>query len=293
MLLRLFSIIAPVFACAAIGYVWARMRRPYDTQFVTRLIMNVGAPCLIISSFSKADGLDRSALGSVGLATAMVVGLVAVAAIVIMRVARMDTRSYLPSVVFHNSGNMGLPLCLFAFGSDGLSLGIVVFLVVATLNFTVGVAIVSGERHPGRLLRMPLLWAAAIAIALVLGGWRLPVWIDSTVEIMGGLTIPLMLLTLGVTLGNLRIEMLGRSVIVAAMRFGLGFGAGLLVAELLRLEGVTRGVVILQASMPSAVFNYLMAARYDRSPEHVAGVVVVTTLLSFLTLPAVLWFLLR
>jgi predicted permease len=293
MVLRLFSIIAPVFACAAIGYAWARAGRPYDSEFVTRLIMNVGAPFLIISSFSDAPDLDRAALGSVGLATLGVMALVGALAMVVLRAFRFPARTYLPSVVFPNTGNMGLPLCLFAFGQAGLSLAIVVFLVVATFNFSVGVAIVSGERHPGRLLRMPLLWAAAIAVTLVLTGWRLPVWVANTVHIMGGLTIPLMLLSLGVTLSTLRVEMIGRSLFFALLRYGFGFGAGLVVCRLLGLTGVARGVVILQAAMPPAVFNYMMAERYRRDPEHVAGIVVVSTVLSLAVMPVVLWFLLR
>jgi predicted permease len=293
MLLRLFSIIAPVFACAAFGYVWARTGRPFHTEFVTRLIMNVGAPCLIVASFSKADGIDAAALGTVGSAALLVVLTVATLSYAVLRITRLEVRTYFNSMVFQNSGNMGLPLCLFAFGREGLSLGIVVFLVVSTLHFTVGVGIMSGERHPGRILRLPLVWSSALAVALVVTGWSLPAWVVNTVDIMGGLAIPLMLLSLGVTLSTLRVETLGRSLVFALLRFGFGFGAGLLVAELVGLSGVARGVVVLQASMPSAVFNYLMAARYNRRPEQVAGIVVMTTLLSFGVLPAVLWVLLR
>jgi predicted permease len=102
-----------------------------------------------------------------------------------------------------------------------------------------------------------------------------------------------MLVTLGFSLAELRVRSLARGLQVAAMRFAFGFGVGLAVTHVLGLSGVARGVVILQASMPSAVINYMMAERYGRSPEDVAGVVSVTTLLSLGVLPAVLWFLLR
>jgi len=293
MILRLFSIIAPVFACAAIGYGWARSGRPYDTQFVTRLIMNVGAPFLIISSFADAGSIDRGALASVGLATVLIVVSIGTVTALLLRALKLDLHTFLPSVTFQNSGNMGLPMCLFAFGHEGLSLAIVVFLVVSTFNFTVGVGIASGERNPARLLRMPLLWAAAVAVTLVATGWTLPVWIANTVHIMGGLTIPMMLLTLGVSLASLRVDTMAQSFFFALVRFGFGFAAGVLVAHVLHLTGTVRGVVILQSSMPPAVFNYLMAARYNRSPERVAGIVVVSTVASLAVLPAVLWFLLR
>lgn len=293
MIIRLFSIIAPVFACAAIGYAWARSGRPYDTGFVTRLIMNVGAPCLIISSFSDVGAIDHAALAQVGMAAAVILVVIGAVTAVLLRALKLDARTFLPSVTFQNSGNMGLPLCLFAFGQAGLSLAIVVFLVISTVNFTVGVAIVSGESSPGRILRLPLVWAAAVAVTLVLTGWTLPVWVSNTVHIMGGLTIPMMLLTLGVSLASLRVDTMAQSFFFALLRFGFGFGAGVLVSHLLHLSGVARGVVILQSSMPPAVFNYLMAARYNRSPERVAGIVVVSTVASLVVLPAVLWFLLR
>ncbi|MDH3198273.1 MAG: AEC family transporter, partial [Candidatus Krumholzibacteria bacterium] len=184
-------------------------------------------------------------------------------------------------------------LCLFAFGEAGLALAIVVFLWVSTANFTIGVAIYSGERRIGRLLRTPLVYATATALVLVLTGWRLPVWAARTVEILGGLAIPLMLLTLGFSLAGLRVRSLSRGFLVGAMRFVFGFGVGLGVAQAFHLTGVARGVVILQASMPPAVINYMMAERYRRSPEDVAGVVSVATLLSLGVLPVVLWFLLR
>jgi len=67
---------------------------------------------------------------------------------------------------------------------------------------------------------------------------------------------------------------------------------GLLVVSMLDLSGTEKGVVLLQASMPVAVFNYLFAERYQRAPEAVAGMVVMSTLLSFITIPALLWWLL-
>jgi predicted permease len=294
MIVRLFSIIAPVFACAAFGYAWARFRRPFDTAFVTRLIMNVGAPCLILSSFAGAGGnLDRTALTSVGLAMLLVLAMTGGVAAIVIRALGLEVRSYMNSVTFHNSGNMGLPLCLFAFGREGLSLGIIVFLVVSTMHFTVGTTIVSGERHPGRILRMPLVWASALAVTMVLTGWKLPQWIADTVGIMGGLAIPLMLLSLGVQLATLRVETVGRSLLFSLFRYGFGIGAGLLAARIVGLEGTARGVLVLQTAMPAAVFNYLMAERYQRSPQDVAGIVVTSTVLSFAVIPAVLWFLLR
>lgn len=289
MFFRLFSIISPILICALIGYVWARTGRPYDTRFVTRLLMNVGWPFLIVSALSRAE-LDHRALAEVGLAAVCVLAAFAALGVVVLRSLRRDLRAYLPSLMFPNTGNMGLPLCLFAFGQEGLSLALVVFLIVSITHFTVGVELVSGGGNIKQILKAPIVYATVVGVVLVLTGWKLPLWISNTLDIMAGLAIPLMLLTLGVSLAKLKIQTFASSTLYACLRLVMGFGVGALVAEALGLSGAARGVVILEASMPVAVFNYLLAERYGRSPDAVAGNVVISTVLSFLTLPFVLWY---
>jgi predicted permease len=291
MLVRLFSIVAPILFCAAIGYGWARSGRPFDTRFVSRLIISVGAPFLIVSSLASAD-VDREALASLGLAVVCVLGVVAVVGALLLRLMHMEIRSYLGAILFPNTGNMGLPLCLFAFGQEGLSLGLVVFVIISITHFTGGLALLSGESHPLKLLANPIVWAAAIGTVFLLTGWELPQWTANTVVIMAGLTIPLMLLTLGVSLANFQVKRFSRSLFLAAARMGLGFVTGMAVAHAFGLTGVARGVLILDASMPVAVFNALLAERYQRAPEEIAGAVVISTILSFVTLPVLLWYLL-
>ena len=291
MLLRLFTIVSPILICAAIGYTWARTGRPFDTRFVTRLVLTVGAPFLIVSSLTSAD-VERGALASLGLAVVCLLAVLALSSALILRLLRMEVRSYLGATLFPNTGNMGLPLCLFAFGPEGLSLGLVVFVIVALTHFTAGIALMSGETHPARILGSPIVWAVAIGAVFLLTGWDLPGWAANTVTIMAGLTIPLMLLTLGVSLARLKVRRFSRSLIIVVLRMGLGFGAAVAVSEVFGLEGVARGVLILDAAMPVAVFNALLAERYDRAPDEVAGAVVISTILSFVTLPLLLWYLL-
>ncbi len=288
---RLFTIIAPLLISAAVGFAWARLRRPFDTRFVTRLVMDVGVPFLIVSSLATTE-VDRGALAHVGLAVVFLLAATLVIGILLLRLLRWDVRACLPSILFPNTANIGLPLCLFAFGREGLSLGLVVFVTVAITHFTLGVALVSGSAHPARVVANPIVWAAAIGVVILLAGWELPAWVVNTTDIMAGFAIPLMLLTLGVSLANLKIHTAGKSAVLAAARLGIGFGVGLLAAHVFGLSGVARGVVVLQATMPVAVFNFLLAERYGREPDVVAGAVVGSTIVSFVTLPLLLWYLL-
>jgi predicted permease len=215
MIFSIFTVIAPVAVCIAAGYLWSRTGHDYDTGFVTRLIMNLGAPFLILSSFQESQP-SPEAIGEVGLAAVSATVVTAVVALALFRMLRLDWRTYFPPVVFQNTGNMGLPLCLFAFGTAGLALGIVVFVWVSLLNFTVGVAIASGQRSITRVLRTPLVWATLVSLVLAVAGVTLPAWIRNTSKMLGDLTIPLMLVTLGVSLARLPVRAFPRSAAIAS-----------------------------------------------------------------------------
>jgi predicted permease len=288
---ELFAVIAPIFICAGLGYGWARKGIDYPVEFVTRLVMNVGAPCLILSSFSKA-GIDIGEMAQVSLAIVLVFLIMLVLGSILIRIMRLKVSTFLPSLLFPNIGNMGLPLCLFAFGKTGLALGLTIFLVIFTLQMSLGILLVAGRGNLGTLFRQPVLWATAIAVLLVSTGSSLPAWLDNTTSILGGATIPLMLITLGVSLAQLKVAKWKHSLLFSMLRVLGGFGLAVLVAALLDLEGVERGVLILQSTMPVAVFNYLLALRYQREPGEVAGMVVLSTLLAFALLPFIVSFVL-
>jgi predicted permease len=101
-----------------------------------------------------------------------------------------------------------------------------------------------------------------------------------------------MLITLGASLTSLNTSVWQRSMIFSLLRIGGGFLFACLVVNLTGLSGVARNVVLLQAIMPAAVFNYLLALKFDRDPNKVASVVITSTLLSLLAIPILLFFLL-
>lgn len=288
---QLITILAPVFAAVGIGFLWTRLGRDYPTETVTNLIVIVGAPCLAFSTISGTQ-VPLAAFAEMAGAMALVIVVLALVGLGVVRLAGLSLRGFLPGLTHPNCGNMGLPLALFAFGETGLGLAIACFMVCSATQFTVGVGIAAGTFSIGRLARVPILYAVAAGILVLLTGAQVPVWLANTTELLGEMTIPLMLITLGVSLARLRVGGLGRSLALAAGRLVTGFLTGWAVAEVFGLEGMARGVLILQASMPVAVFAYLFAQYYDTEPEEVAGLVVASTTLSFMTLPLLLWFIL-
>ncbi len=287
---ELISIVLPVFVCAGIGVVWRRMGQPFDSDLVSTLVYKIGAPCLIIATFSRVK-LTPEAVVEVAGAAATIYLLTAAIAAAILRAARLPLPSYLPSMMFPLVGSMGLPVCLFAYGEQGLALALVYFTLSAMGTFTIGAAIAAGRASWGKLVQEPAIWAALIAVILLWSGVSVPKWIVDTTGLLGGMAIPLQLLALGCSLGEFRVTSLPRGVALSLLRLGLGFALGLGIAEAFGLTGTARAIVILQSAMPVAVSNYMFAMIYKREPAEVAGMVLISAAISFVTLPLILLYL--
>jgi len=286
MIAELAGVLLPVFAIVALGFGWRKSGIAFEREFVTRLVLNVAGPCLIIDSLSTMT-LPLATVGRMGLAGVAMFGATILAALVVLRLARMPVRTFLPCVGIGNTGNLGLSVCLFAFGEEGLGLGVAVFVANSFGQFTLTPMLQSGRSPWRTLVTEPIIYGAVIGTALLFTGTELPAWTGRTVGLLGDLMIPLMLLAVGNTLGGLTVKRLPFASRWAVVRLALGFLVALGVAELFGLEGAARGVLILQGSMPAAMFSYLFAARYDRAPDEVAGIVLLSTLFSVVTLPFV------
>lgn len=286
---EIFATIAPIFLCAAIGYTWARLNIPFEQEFLSKLVLNIGVPALVISTLARVSIAPAQLLQILGAAT-LVLGSTLLLAWLLCRSLQLPARTYLGPLSFPNTMNMGLPISFFAFGEHGLAVSLGIYLIVSLVHFSVGVALVSGESSITRALKSPVILSGLAAAALVMTNTHLPLWMDRSLSLLGSFVIPVMLITLGVSLSQLHIGDARRSVLLGALRLTVGFCIGLGVAELLDLEGAVRGVVIIQSSMPAAVFNYILAVNYVRSPQAVAGIVVSSTVMSFVSLPFLLWF---
>jgi predicted permease len=261
--------------------------KPVEPGKVRVLVVNFGTPCLIFATLSNLDVAPGTLGTMAGIVVAML-ALFALAGIPFLAWRGWNRRTFLPPLMFGNLGNLGMPLCLFAFGQPGLELAVAAFSTQSVLFFTLGAWFISGDPSPRGLLKTPLPYAVALAMGFIATGIEPPLWLTNTTELIGGMTIPLMLITLGVSLGELRAVPKGRILVLSAARTLLGLAVGMGLAWGLDLQGALRGVVIVLGFMPSAVFNYLMALHYDREPGDVAGIVMVSTAIAFLGLPIVL-----
>ncbi len=287
MMAEIFAVIAPIFVLAGLGFIWAKRRLPFPTDSIGLLATNIGTPCLVIATLIKAD-ISRDDLGLMALATLLALSSFLLLGAAALYLLKLPMRSFLPSLGFPNTGNAGLSLCLFAFGAPGLALGLVFFAITSFGNFAVGQSIYAGRGNWREVARSPVVYAVPLAALGNIFQVELPLFLMRSLETAGSIAIPLMMLTLGVSLANLRVTELRVALLLTALRLGFGLTVGVALAWAFGLTGVARGVLIIQCAMPVAVMNAIFAARYNRDPAAVAGLVVVSTLISFATLPLLL-----
>lgn len=281
------EITAPVFLLAATGFIWVKLGFEYRLAFVTRLCMTLAVPCLIFTSLMQAQ-IAPEALTALSLAALAAYGAVTVVMLILVRVTGLQMRTHAAPMIFGNTGNLGLPLALFAFGPDGLSLAVIVFAIMAVWSFTFGVWLVAGGGSPLRVLREPVVGATVLGALFLWRGWQTPTFLTNALDLVGQMAIPLMLITLGVAVARLHPGRLGLAVALASVKVmicaAIAWGAGLW----LNLGPVAHAVLVLQVSTPVAVTSYMLAEKYGADSDAVAGMVVVSTLLSVLYLPALL-----
>jgi len=289
--IAILEVVFPVLVLACTGFFWVRRGWSFDIAFVTRLALDFATPCLVFGTMAATRFEPDVFWALAGSTVALHAALAAIFA-AILRVRGLKQRDFLLPLVSANTGNMGLPLCLFAFGEPGLIYGIVIFATMVVLQFTFGLWLVSGEASPMKALRHPLLHAAVLGMAFSWAGIDLPRWIGNALGLAGQMAIPLMLLSLGAAMATLPAVFPRRAVGLAALKLVLGGTLAVLIARVAGMSGIASDVFILQSVAPVAVTTYMLAERYGRSPAQVAQLVMVSTVTVAVALPGVLWMIL-
>jgi predicted permease len=284
LIFKILSVIAPVFVCAGIGFAWVRFGRPFDTRMVGAFALNLGMPSLAFSTLTNLQ-VSPAAFATMAGVFAIAIGCFLAIGLTVIAVLRVPAHTYLPVFTSSNTGNMGLPLCLFAFGQEGLALGICIFVMSSLFSFTVGWSIYAGRLAADVLYNNPLIYAVALALVFMLTGTSPPAWLANTTKLIGGLAIPLMIIALGVAIARMNAKGASRIVVISVVKLAGGFAVGYALAHLFGLEGAARGVLIIECAMPVAVHNYMFAQRFDRSPADTASMILISTLISLATLP--------
>ncbi len=295
MLNDLFAVMAPTLVGTLIGWIWAKKSIAFPADFVSKMVMNIGTPCLFLSVMSQVQ-VSADEMSKLAGAFAIGLGLMALVSMFIIRVMRLDMRAYLPPLIFPNNGNMGLPICLFAIGQEGLALALAPFMVMVLAQFTLGLFIVAPQegskwRRSWNIIRHPIIISMLVSLLLLTHYITLPRWLNNTVDVMGGFAIPLMMITLGVSLARFRLTLWPKTLFFSVLRVVGGAAIGVLVCRWLNITGNEAVVITLQMAMPMAVMNYVIALEYDRKADEVAAMVLMSTLVGFAFLPLLIYWL--
>ncbi len=252
----------------------------------------LATPALILSSLSK-DTIELGLAGTVFASVCIIVGVTSIIGYLTIKRMGLPIKVYLSPILFANTGNMGLPLILFAFGETGFNIGILYMVSTTVLHYTVGILILNYDKSPLEIFKLPLIYSAIIGILLSVSEVQIPTALFRAVDLLGKASIPTMIFALGYKLSEVRFNHVGRSFLFGGMRVLAGVMVGVFVVWMFKLEGVVAQVVILQSAMPPAVFNFVLAEKYNQDSKTVASIILAGTIISIVTTPLILAFLMR
>jgi predicted permease len=290
------TVTAPILVVAAVGYLLARLRLIEDPRALSRVATHALLPALAFSALARSE-LSGAHILALALCAWLVAALQSLLGWVLSRGLAFDsatTSAFLLCVVTVNAGAYGIPLNQFAFGPEAVGMATVYY--VATLLVTYGGAVLVGAPSlkafrdvGGKLLRMPIIYAACAGLALRASPLVVPDEFWRPVNLMAAGAAPVMLTLLGIELA--RTHLAGQRVALSgvfALRLIVAPLVAIGVAWALGFEGAARNVAILQSSMPTAVGAALVAVEFNVRPTFVSGAVLVTTLGSAVTLTILL-----
>ena len=286
MILQIANILAPGMVLAIIGLIWHFKGPRFPVEFVTTLVLNICMPALLFHTLATSV-VPISSLGQMALATLLVHIVFTALALAVLKLAGRDWRLCIAQVV-GNTGNLGLPVCFLAFGDEGLAYAMTFFAVQCLLLFSLGDAIYAGSASLSRVLRSPVLHAIWVGVLVRMLDWQLPGIVLQSTQLLGQIVIPLMLITLGISLAGMHAAQLPSTLLWSAIRTVMALTVGFGIAALMGLEGVARGVLIIQTLVPVAVFNYLLATRHGHDTSEVSGLILVTHVSAIFYLPLLL-----
>lgn len=288
--LRVFGIVFPVIGCAAAGWLYGRYQRP-DMGVVNRINMDIFMPMLLLWALldKPFDSGDFLGLAIGGVVVILGSGLLVLPLVWLFKI---NWKTFLPPMMFNNTGNMGIPLVLFAFGEEMLQAAILLFIIEMTLHFTLGLYMLEHRIRLRSLLSTPIIIATALGLLGSYFQLSLPVPLLETIKLLGQVAIPLLLFALGVRLLEVDFSDWKLGAAGALLCPAVGLLALWPVLPYLSLDVNQQAVLILFAVMPPAVLNVLVAEEYQQEPQRVASIVLLGNMGSLLIVPLVLWFLL-
>ncbi len=292
--IKLLEVIFPVFFVVGIGYYLGKKNPKIDTSFITNFGANIGSPAIVFYSV-VTTGLSLEIFKSYFLYYLLAIICFSVIGIIFLSFMKKDVLMELPPFILPNTGNMGLPICLFAYGSQGLGVAGAISSIIILFHFTLGVFLASKKFNFDIIIKSPSFYAIIISILFLYFDIEAPIFIVNTTMLLSYATIFLILMSLGIALTRLKVFSFYTALISSTARVLIGPIIGFLIIKSFNLYGYAAGVLLIQCSMPSAILNYLVGSMYSpkKIVDNIASMIVVSTVLSFVTIPIIVFIALK
>ena len=292
--IKLFEVLFPVFLSIGIGYWYGKKDAKFDTNFITTFSGNIGLPCIIFYSLTFSD-IDFDIFLKFSVLTFVYVGIFSIIGIIVLKLLNRDIVRLLPPLILPNTGNMGMPLCLFAFGIKGLAIATAITSTILVLHFSIGILLASRKFSIQPLIKCVPVYAIIFSLFFVYYKIPAPKFLENATFLIGYSAIFLVLVSLGVALSKLKVFSFRETLIYSLIRVLVGPIIGFSFVKYLNLTGVEGGVMFIQASMPSAILTYLVAEMYSPKEitDSIASTVALSTLLSLFTLVIIVFLALK
>ena len=292
--LKLIDVIAPVFFVIGIGYYLGKKNPDINTDFITTFAGNVGTPAMIFYTITTT-GVTLSVFTEYFIYALVVIGGFSLVGILFLLLLKKDFISELPPLILPNTGNMGIPICLFAYGTAGLGVASAIASVVILLHFTLGVLLAKKSFSLEILIKNMPIYGIIVSVIFLYFEWDVPGYLENTTFLLTYATIFLVLMSLGIALSRLKVVSWTHASILGSVRVIIGPIIGFSLIKFLNLDGFAAGVLLIQSCMPSAVLTYLVGSMYSEKKvvDSVASVIVTSTLMSFITIPIVVFYSLK
>ena len=292
--LKLVDVIAPVFFVIGIGYYLGKKNPEINTDFITTFAGNVGTPAMIFYTITTT-GVTLSVFTEYFIYALIIIGGFSLVGIIFLLLLKKDFISELPPLILPNTGNMGIPICLFAYGTAGLGVASAIASVIILLHFTLGVLLAKKSFSFEILIKNMPIYGIIISVIFLYFEWDVPGYLENTTFLLTYATIFLVLMSLGIALSRLKVVSWTHASILGAVRVIIGPLIGFGLIKFLNLNGFAAGVLLIQSCMPSAVLTYLVGSMYSEQKvvDSVASVIVTSTVMSFITIPIVVYYSLK
>ena len=288
--LKLIDVIVPVFFVIGVGYYLGRKNPEINTDFITTFAGNVGTPAMIFYTITTT-GVSLSVFTEYFIYALIIIGGFSLVGILFLLLLKKDFISELPPLILPNTGNMGIPICLFAYGTAGLGVASAIASVIILLHFTLGVLLAKKSFSFEILIKNMPIYGIIVSVIFLYFEWDVPGYLENTTFLLTYATIFLVLMSLGIALSRLKVVSWTHASILGAVRVIIGPLIGYGLIKFLNLNGFAAGVLLIQSSMPSAVLTYLVGSMYSEKKvvDSVASVIVTSTVMSFITIPIVVY----